>query len=443
MPAPERYKKAVPEVTAIWESGGTFKAQTDVWGAQIEARSELFGKPPASRVPVIKKALELTPEEIEILNEPVGHETNKLLRLVQSRPELTPEDANEIHNGGTSSDVLDTSLSIQIRESLDVVAHDSDSLEKTLGATAIKHRKTLQIARSHGQHAVPHVFGRQVLGWYAEVKRGRERIKRAREVISVGKLSGEVGTHVFIPPEVEELALEKLGLRPDESPTQVISRDRHAEVVSLMAVNAGTLARIAMNIRLLSISDVGEVREPFDEKNQQGSSAMPHKRNPEKAERISGLNRRIRSAAAEELDAMILFLERDISHSSTERFTFSDSFSALSYAYRLTNEIMSDLVVDEQKMLENLNSSYGQIYSPRLLNELLNSGKGGTRTEYYELVKGLAHKAKDTKTSLLELVLDNDLIVEALGKEKINELFDPEFYLRNIDVAYKRAGLIK
>lgn len=439
MPAPERYKKAVPEMIAIWEAGGTFNAQTRVWGAQIEARSELYGKPPADRVPVILRALELTPEEVEELNEPVGHETNKLLRKVQSRPELTPEDANEIHRGNTSSDILDTSLALQIIDSLSVVDSDFSNLANSLGEAAIKYRNTQQVGRSHGQHALPQVFGRQIVGWFSEVKRGQERIERAKKVIAFGKNSGEIGTHVFIEPEVEELALKKLGLEPDEAPTQIISRDRHAEVLSLMAVNAGTLGRIALNIRLLSLTEVGEVREPFDKV---GSSAMPHKRNPEKAERQDGLARINRGAALEELESMELWLERDISHSSTERFTFSDSFSALSYSARLSQEIIDGLVVYPEKMLENLNSSFGVIYSPGLLNALLDAGPG-TRTEYYKLVQGLAHKAKDEKTPLLELVIKNREIIRLLGEEKIKQLFDPEFYLRNIDVAYRRVGLIK
>src|SRR5207248_3246822 len=264
---------------------------------------------------------------------------------------------NLIHRGNTSSDVLDTSLALQIIRSLDVLADDFRQTADILSGLALRHALTLQVGRTHGQHAVPQTFGRQVLGWYAEVERGLGRIQRAREVIAVGKLSGEVGTNTFISAELEECALERLGLRPDLAPTQVISRDRHAEVVSLLAVNAATLNRIATNISLLAITDLGEVREPFDPEAQQGSSAMPHKRNTELSERVRGLTRRVWSAAQDELGASVLWLERDISHSSTERFTFPDAFGCLSYSARLTSRILAGLVVYEDAMAANLGTT--------------------------------------------------------------------------------------
>lgn len=413
-------------------------AQTKIWEAQSEARHELYNVPTIEQLREIKKALVLTAEDIETLTNASGHETNTLLRLVQAR--CSSGAGNVLHKGNTSSDVLDTSLAIQIRRSLDILKKDFEALEGSLKKLALKHKKTLQVGRSHGQHAVPHTFGRQVLGWYAEVQRAGKRLDQAKKVISVGKCSGEIGTNVFIEPEVEEKALKKLGLSPDHAPTQVISRDRHAEVLSLLAVNAGTLERIAVNIRLLSITDIGEVREPFDAVSQQGSSAMPHKRNPELSERVCGLARIVRSAAQEELSAQALWFERDISHSSTERFSFPDAFEGLSYAARLTHKIINGLVVYEDKMLENLNSTYGAIYSPRLLNALLETGKM-TRTEAYDLVKKLAQKAMDSKTPLKTLALKDKKISEMIKKETLNDLFNVEFYLKNINVAYKRLGL--
>lgn len=437
MPLPQRYSEQVSDMHKIWEPEGYFASQLRIWLAQCEARNELFDKPNDSELSEIKQALTLSAEEIESLSNAGGHETNKLLRLVQGK--ASKEAGNYIHKGNTSSDVLDTSVALQILDSLAILEADFDKLLDSLKALTIKHKKTLQVGRSHGQHAVPHTFGRQVLGWLAEVKRDKERLERAKKVIAFGKCSGEIGTSVFIEPEVEELALKKLGLTPDTAATQVISRDRHAEVLSLLAVNAGTLDRIAVNIRLLSITDVGEVREPFDPANQQGSSAMPHKRNPELSERVSGLARVIRSAAAEELQSQALWFERDISHSSTERFAFPDAFEGLLYAVRLMQEIIEGLVVYEDKMLENLNNTYGAVYSPRLFNALLETEKG-SRTEWYELVKGLAQEAMDTKTQLKELALKNEQITEVLEAGVVEELFNPEFYLRNIDTAYIRAG---
>ena len=345
MPLPLRYAAEVPELTAIWSPSGYFEAQTSIWLAECQAMAELTGSPLPTELAEIEGALRLTAEDLDSLNRAEGHETNRLIRLVQSR--LPPHLGNLIHRGNTSSDVLDTSLSLQIIRSLDVLTADFQRTADLLSSLALQHALTLQVARTHGQHAVPQTFGRQVLGWYAEVERCLERIQRARQVISVGKLSGEVGTNTFIEPGLEESALRQLGLRPDPAPTQVISRDRHAEVVSLLAVNAATLGRIATNISLLAITDLGEVREPFDAEAQQGSSAMPHKRNTELSERVRGLTRRVWSAAQEELSASILWLERDISHSSTERFTFPDAFGCLSYSARLTSRILEGLIVYE------------------------------------------------------------------------------------------------
>jgi len=438
MPLPERYAGQVPKMERIWESEGYFRTQTKIWQAQCEAKNELEGIPSAKQLASIRTALQLTPQDIEDLNNAKGHETNTLLRKIQSR--LSPEEGNFIHKGNTSSDVLDTSLALQTIESLSIVKNDFNDLKDSLLNLANKFLETPQVARSHTQHAIPQTFGRQVVGWYAEIKRGIDRINQAKKAISFGKCSGEVGTNVFIAPELEERALAKLGLKPDEAPTQVISRDRHATVIALMAVNGATLARIATNIRLLAMTDVGEVREPFDAETQQGSSAMPHKRNTELTERICGLNRRIRSGAAEELDAVIIWLERDISHSSTERFVFPDVFGCLTYATHLTKDVIDGLVVYPDRMLENLNKTYGAIYSSRLLNELLETKKM-SRTEAYELVKKLAQRAMDKKTSLEKLAAKNAEITRILSQKKLTELFDPNFYLRNIDVAYKRLGL--
>ncbi|MDO8621331.1 MAG: adenylosuccinate lyase [Candidatus Levybacteria bacterium] len=439
MPLPKRYAGQVPDMIKVWEPEGYFRAQAKIWEAQSEARHELYGKPTARQLKQILAALELTPKDIIALNEAKGHETNKLLRKVQTK--LSPEAGNFIHLGNTSSDVLDTSLSLQIIESLNIVGNDFDQLGKSLKKLALKHKETLQIGRTHGQHAIPQTFGRQIVGWYAEVKRGIERIDRAKKVIAFGKLSGEIGTHVFISPELEEEALAKLGLKPDEAPTQIISRDRHAEVVALMGINGTTLARIATNIRLLGMTDIGEVREPFDPKDQQGSSAMPHKRNTELTERVVGLNREVREKVATELDTAITWLERDISHSSSERFVYPDLFGCLSYAAKLTTLVMDGLVVNADRMVKNMDKTHGAIYSSRLLNVLLETQKI-SRTEAYELVKELSQKAIDTETPLTKLVSDNIKIARLLKQDQITELFDPSFYLKNIDVAFKRTGLI-
>lgn len=437
MPLPKRYEKEIPEMTQIWSAPGTFRAQTGVWGAQIETRSEMYGVPPAEDVPIILEALVLSDEDIEFLITAEGHETNRLLRRVQSR--LTPEQGNHVHKGDTSNDILDTSLALQARESIGLLVDDFQKLGETTGNLAIKHREDTEIGRTHTQHGMPQTFGRQLVGWYAELQRGIERLHRAKEVISYGKLSGEVGTSVFIDPELEERTLAKLGLKPDEAPTQVISRDRHAELIALLAINSGTLARMAENLRLLSMTEVGEVRELGEGP---GSSSMPHKRNPELSERIKGLHRRIKGAALEEMDAMILWLERDISHSSTERFTFPDAFGGLAYSVKLMRKIMEGLVVNPEQMAKNLELTNGAIYSNQLLNLLIDEG-GMARTEAYELAKALATEAMESGTQFVDLAVANPKVKALLSEEMLRERCNPQFYLKNIDVAYKRTGLLK
>lgn len=438
MPLPARYAAQTPEITAIWEPAGTFAAQLGIWRAQCQAMHELDGNPSAADLATLSAALALDAAEIAALTQASGHETNKLLRTVQGR--LPARLGNFIHRGNTSSDVLDTSLALQLLRSLDVLHADFGRVAERLHHLSLAHADTLQMARTHGQHAVPQTFGRQVLGWYAEVLRGIERIDRARSVIAVGKLSGEVGTSVFIRPELEERALAILGLAVDPAPTQVISRDRHAEVLGLMAVNAGTLCRIAVNIALLAISDVGELREPFDAAGQQGSSAMPHKRNTELCERVRGLTRRVQAAATEELGAMELWLERDISHSSTERFTFPDCFGALSYSARLTETILAGLVVYPEQMQANVERTHGGIFANRLLNALL-ATEQVSRTDAYDQVKALAQRAMDSGTHLRDLAAADPQITALLDAATLNDLFDPAYYLRNIRTAYARLGL--
>lgn len=438
MPAPIRYTEQIPDIVKVWEPEGYFRTQTKIWQAQCEARHELYGNPTARQLKLIISALKLTAEDINTLQEAKGHETKKLLRTIQSR--LSPEVGNFIHLGNTSADVLDTSLSLQIIESLNILAQDFNQLEKSLKKLALKHKTTLQIGRTHGQHAIPQTFGRQILGWYVEVKRGIERIDRAKKIISFGKCSGEIGTHVHIEPKLEKQALAKLDLKPDEAPTQIISRDRHTEVVGLMVVNSNTLARIAENIRHLAMTEVGEVREPFEGLSNPGSSAMPHKRNPELSERIIGLDRVVRSKMIEESEASRTLFERDISNSSTERYVFPDLFENLIYATRLTIFIIDNLKVFPDKMRENLNITHGGIYSSRLLNALIDTGKY-PRTKAYDLVRKLGQKAIDDGIDLKDLALNDPSIKTILKTKEIEDLFDPKFYLKNINVAFERAGV--
>lgn len=438
MPLPERYIKDVQDVHAIWQPLGSFKRQGELWVSEAQAKNEIRRKPTKKAVQQLRRGLELSPEEIDYLNEPTGHETNRYLGVVRSH--VPEEIANEYHEGNTSSDTLDTATSLQMRESTKLLITDFQDLADITADLALKYRKVLRMGRSHGQHAFPSVAGRLFLSWHAEIKRGVKRLEHGYEVMGVGKASGEIGTHVFIEPDIEERAMEILGLVPDEAPTQVISRDRHAETISMLAVNAGTLSKIATDIRIHSIPEIGEIEEPED-KGGVHSSSMPHKRNPEKCERVCGLARIIRSAARSEMDAQDLWMERDISHSATERFVFPDAFEGLAYMARVMKGVLKDLVVNDDRMLENMNMLGGVEYSPGLMNALLSNGM--PRPDAYKLAQGYAKRAMKEKTPMYDLVLKDERIMSALGRDKVDQLFDPDFYLRNMDVAYRRVGLIK
>ena len=438
MPMPERYRSAVADLVTYWEPAGYFAAQARIWLAECEAMTELTGHPTQDELGRIQVALRLSSQDLEYLNNASGHETNRLLRLIQSR--LGPE-GNYLHRGNTSSDVLDTSLALQMVWSFDVLLTDFRKLADVLRTLSLSHADTVQIARTHGIHAVPHTFGRFVLNWYAEVVDAVERLERGRQAISYGKLSGEVGTNVFIEPELEARALARLGLKVDPAASQVITRTRHAEALAMLALGASTCERIATNIRLLQQTDVGEVQEPFDAASQQGSSAMPHKRNPELTERVCGLARRVRGALLEELESTALWYQRDISHSSAERFAIPDAFCCLAYMARLLHaSVLPGLIVNEERMRRNVELTNGAVYGSRLLNALLDSGRIG-RTEAYDLAKRLAQRALDGGPHLREQALADPTVNALLSTEEIAVLFQPDFYLRHLRTAYQRLAV--
>jgi adenylosuccinate lyase len=438
MPMPERYRAAVEDIARFWTASGYFDAQTRIWQAECEAMSELGGRPYVAELERIRAALVLSPDDLTYLNTASGHETNRLLRLIQSR---LGAEGNYLHRGNTSSDVLDTSLALQMIGSFDVLLADFRKLADVLQALSLSHAETLQIARSHGIHAVPHTFGRFALNWYAEVLDSLDRLQRGRAAISYGKLSGEVGTNIFIEPELEDRALALLGLKVDPASSQVITRTRHAEAIAMLALCASTCERIAVNIRLMQQTDVAEVQEPFDAASQQGSSAMPHKRNPELAERVCGLARRVRGALLEELESTALWYQRDISHSSTERFAIPDAFGCVAYMARLLHTgILSGLIVNEERMSRNIDQTNGAVYGSRLLNALLDTG-AIKRTEAYDLVKRLAQRALDGGPHLREQALADPTVARLLPADATTSLFEPAFYLRNIRTAYRRLGL--
>jgi adenylosuccinate lyase len=344
-----------------------------------------------------------------------------------------------IHLGLTSSDVLDTALSMQIQEAADILAEDLRQLEAVLSELAVRFKHTLMIGRTHGVHAEPTTFGHKLAVFVAQIRRDCTRLENARDELRVGKISGAVGTHANLPAEVEESALQRLGLRPAEVATQILQRDRHAQFMSCLAVIAATLEQQATEIRALQRTEVGEAFEPFSS-GQQGSSAMPHKRNPELCERICGMARLLRGHVVTALDNVAVWHERDISHSSAERLILPDSCIALDYMLDLLRSIYDGLDVYPEAMERNLNYTRGLIYSGQVLLALVESGV--SRGEAYDIVQSAARRVWAGEGDLLTHLQCDSRVTERLSPEQLEGLFDPTYHLRGIEVAFARLGLV-
>jgi adenylosuccinate lyase len=343
------------------------------------------------------------------------------------------------HYGLTSSDVLDTALSLQIREAGALIV---EGVERALAAVleqAERHRGTLMMGRTHGVHAEPTTFGLKLAGWAFELDRDRVRISRALEGIRVGKLSGAVGTYAAIDPEVERLACGRLGLEPAPSSTQILQRDRHAELLAALAVTAASLEKFALEIRHLARTEVREVEEPFG-RGQKGSSAMPHKRNPIVAERICGLARVVRGAALVGLENVALWHERDISHSSAERVVVPDAFLALDYMLDRFAWLVEGLVVRPERMQRNLEASHGLFFSQRLLLSLVESGL--ERSEAYDLVQRNAMRAWEEEQDFQALARSDSAISAQLDVAALDDVFDLGAYTRHVDVVFDRLSTL-
>ncbi|HLZ10691.1 MAG TPA: adenylosuccinate lyase, partial [Chloroflexota bacterium] len=361
----DRY--SFPEMTHIW----SVENRLDMWLAVELAVCEgwaTIGRIPASAMPAIRAARH-DPKRMRDIEETTKHDVTAFLRSITER---MGDEGRYLHLGLTSSDVVDTALALQIADSVRVLLDDVDDLLERIGTLARAHRDTVMVGRTHGVHAEPTTFGFKLTGWFDEMRRNRRRLATAGDDIRVGKISGAVGTHANVPAIVEELACKRLGLGVDAVSTQVIQRDRHAYFMSTLAVVAGSLERFATEIRHLQRTEVHEVEEPFGE-GQQGSSSMPHKRNPELSERICGLTRVIRGNAVTALEAEALWHERDISNSSAERLILPESCLLLDYSLRLMSRILSGLQVSPERMRQNLDLTHGLVYSQRVLLALVDA----------------------------------------------------------------------
>ena len=377
-------------------------------------------------------------ERAHELERDIHHDMISFLQSVQER--LGPE-GRLLHLGLTSSDILDTALAIQMRQAGMLIRDVLGALHDTITELALKHRYTLMVGRTHGIHAEPTTFGFKLAVWIDELRRARTRLDAALDDISVGAISGAVGTHATVPPRIETFVCEQLGLRPAPVSTQIIQRDRHAHFVATLALIGASLEKMAQEIRHLQRTELREAFEPFAA-NQQGSSAMPHKRNPEKAERVCGLARVLRGYATTALEDVALWHERDISHSSVERIILPDATATLHYMLWLFNQIMSGLEVDSEQMRENLEMTRGLIYSSRILLALVD--KGMERQAAYKLVQRNAQKVwhnQDRGEGLLTMLKSDTDIMAKITSEELDAIADPRAYLTYIDTAFSRLGL--
>jgi len=419
----------------IWSDKNKFDQWLKVEIAACEAWAEL-GEIPQEETVKIRKASYNLNRVAEFLK--VTH--HDMTAFLNSVAESLGEESRFIHLGLTSSDVMDTALSLQLTQAADILREDVAELISVLKNKAVEHKYTIMMGRTHGVHAEPTSFGLKMALWSEEMKRNAQRLAEARKNVSVGKISGAVGTYATVPPQVEKIACAKLGLAPAPVSSQIIQRDRHAQFLTTLAIIASSLEKFATEIRDLQRTEVREVEEPF-EAGQTGSSAMPHKRNPELCERICGLVRLIRGHALASLENITLWHERDISHSSTERIILPDSCLALDYMLFIFTSIMKGLKVYPENMRRNIELSQGLVFSQRVLIALIN--KGLAREEAYKLVQDDAMKAWQEKKSFLSLLEADRRITAHLIKKELDSLFDYGYYLKHVDEVFERLGLSK
>ena len=422
-----------PEMARIWSEEHKIALWLQVEIAVAEAWAVRGVIPPEAMERIRQASCDL--DRMREIEKEVDHDVIAFLRATG---ESVGEAARFIHLGLTSSDVIDTALALQMVEAADLLLANLDRLIEAVGRRAVEHRYTAMIGRTHGVHAEPITFGFKLAGWYAELKRARERLLAAREEVRVGKISGAVGTHANVPPDLEEEVCQRLGLRADPASTQIVSRDRHAFFIAALAILGSTLDRFATEIRHLQRTEVRELEEPFDPRNM-GSSAMPHKRNPHESERISGLARLLRSYVGPALEDIVLWHERDISHSSVERVVLPDACIVADYLLALMTEIVEGWVVYPERMRQNLEASAGAIFSQQAMLRLVEAGLD--RQEAYRIVQRLARQAWETGTHLRELLLADERVRAYLSPEQIDEIFDLEPHLRYIDETFRRVGL--
>jgi adenylosuccinate lyase len=421
-----------PEMGRIWSDERRYETWLQVEIAAAAAMADA-GIVPREAAQDLAANASFDVARIEEIEQVTQHDVIAFTTAVAER--VGPS-ARWLHFGLTSSDVIDTAQALQMREACDVVLSDLAALQQVVSARAHEHRRIPMVGRTHGVHAEPMTFGLKLALWYAELTRDVERISRAREVIRVGKISGAVGTFAHLDPAIEADVCRRLGLEPAPISSQVIQRDRHAELLSALAITAASLEKFALEVRGLQKTEIGEVEEPFG-KGQKGSSAMPHKRNPIGCEQIVGLARLIRANAMAALENVALWHERDISHSSVERVILPDSFIALDHMLRRFTRIVKGLVVYPERMRQNLERSRGVIFSGQVLLEL--ARRGVSREEGYEWVQRNAMRSFDEQKDFKTLLLADRDVTGVLSGPEIEKAFDLDVQLRNVDQIFDRV----
>jgi adenylosuccinate lyase len=421
-----------PEMGSIWSDQRRYETWLEVELAAADAMADAGIIPPDAAKELRAKATFSIPR-IEEIEQTTQHD---VIAFTTAVAEHVGPVARWLHFGLTSSDVVDTAQALQMRQACDLIVRDIAGLMEAVRQRAEEHRRTPMIGRTHGVHAEPMTFGVKLAVWYAELQRDLDRVLRARKVISVGKISGAVGTFAHLDPEIEARVCERLGITPAPVSSQIIQRDRHAELLTALAITAASLEKFAIEIRGLQKTEIGEVEEPFG-KGQKGSSAMPHKRNPVGCEQITGLARLIRANAIAALENVALWHERDISHSSVERVILPDSFIALDHMVRRFTRIVRGMVVHPERMMENLSRSRGVVFSGTVLLEL--ARRGVSRELAYVWVQRNAMRSFDERRDFKVLLLEDPDLTRVLTPADIDRAFDLDDQLRNVDAIFSRV----
>ncbi|MBN1472450.1 MAG: adenylosuccinate lyase [Syntrophaceae bacterium] len=425
-----RYSREI--MAKIWNQENKYQKWLDVEIAACEAMVEL-GKMPGKSLKNIKNKVSINVRRIDEIEQITRHD---VVAFLTSLTEKVGADGRYIHMGMTSSDMLDTAFAVQLKEAAEILLEDIDKLLKVLKRRALENKKTLMIGRSHGIHAEPITFGLKLALWYQEMRRNHQRLLRAKESVSYGKISGAVGTFSFIDPFVEEYVCRKLGLKPAPVSSQIIQRDRHAEFFTTLAIIASSLDKFAQEIRLLQRTEVREAEEYFSS-GQKGSSAMPHKRNPVLSENISGLARLLRSYALASLENIALWHERDISHSSVERVIAPDATIALDFMLNRFTTMVDKLVIYPERMIYNLNMTHGIIFSQMVLLALIE--KGLSRESAYAVVQKNAMKSWQKGLEFRDLLEKDSVVTRHLPKKELAAIFNVKNFLKNSDFIFKRV----